>query len=137
MHRTPAAQRYHRRAWVAALVYIGLVATHLVMTRVFSSPAALLTALAVASALPVIALIALLGIYLRDETDEYVRNRLILSILLALGVVLCLSSVLGMLQLGGLIGDVPMFLTFVVWACAWGFAKTWLGWRDRREAARP
>jgi len=134
MKRTPAAQRYHRRASAAALAYVVLIAAHTALPHVLPPPRALMAALAAASALPIVALIVLLGRYLREETDEYVRNRSILSMLLALGVVLSLSSVLGMLQIGGLIGDVPVFLAFVAWACAWGVARLWLERRDRREA---
>lgn len=135
MFRTSAGTRYRRRAWIAALAYAALVAVSALMKMAFSPPPLLVAAVAVASALPIIGLIALLGLYLREETDEYVRNRLILSMLLALGVVLSLSSVFGMLQFGGLVGDLPVFLAFVVWACAWGVAKTWLAWRDQRQAA--
>jgi len=137
MHRTPAAQRYTRRTWAVAAAYLGLIAANTAMTHAFSPPRVLVAAMAVASALPIIAMIALLGLYLREETDEYVRNRSVLSMLLALGAVLSLSSVLGMLQFGGLIGHVPIFLAFVAWACAWGIARSWLERRDRRAAEQP
>lgn len=137
MHRTPAAQRYTRRSWAAAIAYIALVAAQAAMPHLLSPPRALVATLAVTSALPIVALLVVLATYLREETDEYVRNRTILAMLLATGAVLVLSSVVGMLQIGGLVGPVPVFLVFVVWACAWGIAKTWLEWRDRREAASP
>lgn len=137
MHRTPAAQRYTQRTWGISVVYIALVTVNTVMTHAFSPPRALAVAVAVASALPVVALIVTLARYLREETDEYIRNRSIHALLLALGVMLSLSSVLGMLQIGQVIGRVPIFLTFVVWACAWGIATLWLERRDRRDAAQP
>lgn len=136
-HGTSAAQRYHRRSWVAAIAYITLIAANAAMPHVFSPPRILVVAMAVASALPIVALLVLLAVYLHEETDEYVRNRTILAMLLATGAVLVFSSVLGMLQIGGLLGPAPIFLAFVVWACAWGIAKAWLEWRDRREMATP
>ncbi len=135
MQGTPAAQRYTRRSRVAAIAYIALVAASAAMPHVVSPPRALMAALAVASALPILALLMLLAAYLREETDEYVRNRTILAMLLATGVVLVLSSVVGILQIGGLAGPVPVFLAFVVWSGAWGIAKAWLEWRGRHQTA--
>ena len=137
MNKTPAAQRYTRRSWVVVLLYIMVASANAAMPHVFSPPRMLVVTMALVLGLLVVALIVLLAMYLQEETDEYVRNRSILAMLLATGVVLVLSSVLGMLQIGGLIGHVPMFLAFVVWSCAWGIARVWLEWRDRREEVAP
>lgn len=137
MHITPAARNYRRRSWRTAITYVAVIAANTSINHFFPDQSLLITVMAVISALPIIALIAVLAVYLREETDEYVRNRSVLSILLALGVVLSLSSMLGMLQLGGLVGHVPIFLVFVAWACTWGITKFWLEWRDRRGMAKP
>ena len=136
-HGTLAARRYHRRSGITAIAYIALVAANAAIPHVFSPPRVWVVAMAVASALPIVSLLVLLAVYLHEETDEYVRNRTILAMLLATGAVLVFSSVLGMLQIGGLLGPAPIFLVFIVWACAWGIAKVWLEWRDRREMATP
>lgn len=136
MHRTPAARRYLRRFSIVTAIYIALVAANMAATHVFAPPLEVEAALAVIAALPIIAMLMVLGLYLREETDEFVRDRLILSMFIGLGVLLSLSSLLGMLQFSGVVGSLPVFLAFPIWCGAWGIAQTVLAWRDRRTQAQ-
>lgn len=136
MHRTPAARRYRRRSTIIAAVYIALVAANTVATHGYAAPVELLAALAVVSALPIIALLVALGIYLREESDEYVRDSIVMSMVFGLGALLSLSSLLGMLQFAGVVGPLPVFLAFPIWWAASGIARCVIGWRDGRSSAR-
>lgn len=136
MHRTAAAQRYTRRMWKISALYIVLVAVNTVVKYTPDVSKTALALGAIASAIPILLMLVVLGIYLREETDEYVRDRSVIALLAGLGALLSLSSVLGMLQLGGLVEKLPIFLAFPVWCCVWGGTQAVLRWRDRRLAAQ-
>jgi len=130
--RTEAAKRYQRRFAVVTALYIALVATNTALTHL-GDPAPFVAGLmAVLTALPIAAMLALLGIYLREETDEFVRDRTIMSMLIATGVLLSVASIIGMLQFEDLVGTVKVFLAFPLWCAVWGIAQLSLNWRDRR-----
>lgn len=130
--RTSAAKRYTRNIALVSTVYVALVAANTAVTHLLDPPAAVMGAMAVLTALPIVGMLALLGIYLREETDEFVRDRIIYSMLIAIGILLSASSIIGMLQFEKLVGDVPVFLAFPLWCGIWGIAQSWLSWRDKR-----
>lgn len=131
MH-TEAAKRYVRRFSVVTTLYIALVAGNAALDRLIH-PAPLTAGLmAVLTALPIAGMLMVLGLYLREETDEFVRDRIVTSMLIATGVLLSVASVIGMLQFAGLVGTVKVFMAFPLWCAVWGVAQMLLNWRDRR-----
>ncbi|MHA3841276.1 hypothetical protein ACX0GZ_08655 [Sphingomonas aestuarii] len=135
MNRTPAAQRYLRRFTVVTAAYILLIAANVGVSRAFDPSQTVLGLMAIVAALPIVGMLIVLGIYLREESDEFVRDRIVLSMLIGLGVLLSLSSILGMLQFEGLVGELPVFLAFPIWCGAWGIAQSLLALRDKRADA--
>ncbi len=135
MNRTPAAQRYLRRFAVVTLAYVLLIAANVGVSRALDPSQTVLGLMAILTALPIIGMLVVLGVYLREESDEFVRDRIILSMLIGLGVLLSLSSILGMLQFEGLVGELPVFLAFPIWCGAWGIAQSVLALRDKRADA--
>lgn len=135
MNRTLAAQRYLRRFTVVTAAYVLLIAANVGVSRAFDPSQTVLGLMAILTALPIVGMLAVLGIYLREENDEFVRDRIILSMLVGLGVLLSLSSILGMLQFERLVGELPVFLAFPIWCGAWGIAQSLLAWRDKRADA--
>ncbi|MFL9840791.1 hypothetical protein ABS767_07455 [Sphingomonas sp. ST-64] len=130
--RTPAAKRYQRRLAAISATYVALVAANVSVTHLFHPPAPVLGTMAVITALPVVGMLVVLGAYLREETDEFVRDRIIFSMLLAIGILFSASSIIGMLQFEKLVGEVPVFLAFPIWCGIWGMAQSFLSWRDKR-----
>ncbi|RSY83876.1 hypothetical protein DAH66_12130 [Sphingomonas koreensis] len=130
--RTEAAKRYQRRFAVVTALYIALVAGNTALTHLTDPTPFAAGAMAILTALPIAAMLALLGIYLREETDEFVRDRTIMSMLIATGVLLSVASIIGMLQFEDLVGTVKVFMAFPLWCAVWGIAQTLLNWRDRR-----
>lgn len=135
MNRTPAAQRYLRRFTIVTAAYILLIAANVGVSRAFDPSQTVLGLMAIVAALPIVGMLIVLGIYLREESDEFVRDRIVLSMLIGLGVLLSLSSILGMLQFEGLVGELPVFLAFPIWCGAWGIAQSLLALRDKRADA--
>lgn len=135
MDRTPAAQRYLRRFTLVTAVYVLLIAANVGVSWAFDPSQTILGLMAIVAALPIVGMLIVLGIYLREESDEFVRDRIVLSMLIGLGVLLSLSSILGMLQFEGLVGELPVFLAFPIWCGAWGIAQSLLALRDKRADA--
>ncbi|VXC40079.1 hypothetical protein [Sphingomonas sp. AX6] len=135
MNRTPAAQRYLRRFTVVTAAYVLLIAANVGVSWAFDPSQTILGLMAIVAALPIVGMLIVLGIYLREESDEFVRDRIVLSMLIGLGVLLSLSSILGMLQFEGLVGELPVFLAFPIWCGAWGIAQSLLALRDKRADA--
>ncbi len=130
--RTEAAKRYQRRFAVVTALYIALVAGNTAMTHLTDSSPLATGAMAVLTALPIAAMLGVLGVYLREETDEFIRDRIVTSMLIATGVLLSFASVIGMLQFADLVGTVKVFLAFPLWCAVWAVTQSLLCWRDRR-----
>lgn len=130
--RTEAAKRYQRRFAIVTTAYVALVAGNSVLTNQVDPAPLVSGVMAVLSALPIAGMLVVLGLYLREESDEFLRNRIITSMLVATGVLLSLTSVIGMLQFAFLVGPVKAFLAFPVWCAVWGVTQIIFNWRDRR-----
>jgi hypothetical protein len=88
--------------------------------------------LAVLPAIPIVAMLAVMGIYLRDEKDEFLRWMTIEAMLWAMGVVLALTTVVGFLQNFAGVNAPPMFYVFVVFWLVFGVVQWVLQMRSRQ-----
>jgi len=83
--------------------------------------------LALLPALPIFACIAILGIYLSEEKDEFVRTVLVKSSLWATGVVLAFATFWGFLKSHApainRTVNFPMYCVFIVWWVSFGLAE--------------
>lgn len=130
--RTEAAKRYLRRFTTVTALYVALVTGNTALTQAIHPAPLAAGAMAVLTALPIAGMLVVLGLYLREETDEFVRDRVVTSMLIATGVMLSLASVIGMLQFAHLVGTVKVFLAFPIWCGVWGVSQVLLNWRDQR-----
>jgi hypothetical protein len=87
-------------------------------------------ALAVLPALPIIAIFALVGRYLLEEQDEYLRMRMVRQILWTTGLTLAATTLWGFLEDAGL-PHLPMFYVSVFWFAGLGVVGCILNLRDR------
>jgi hypothetical protein len=108
-----AKKRYIAWFIPTMLTYVAAVAgvTWLFNTQPPAPPISYLFALA--PALPVLGLIAVIGRYLVQETDEFVRLRLVISLLIALGFTLSFCAGWGFLEIYAGVPKIGLFN--VVW----------------------
>jgi hypothetical protein len=109
-----AERRYNRGAILASIAYAVLLVGEQYALRYAHLGTAANYALAVLPALPVIAIFALIGRYLVEEQDEYLRMRMIRQILWATGLTLAATTLWGFLEDAGL-PHLPMFYVAVFW----------------------
>lgn len=129
--RTAAAKAYQRRFTVVTVAYVALVGANVLISRALEPSQPVLALMAVVTALPIVGMIAAMGLYLNEETDEFVRHRLVTAMLIALGILFSATSVLGFLQFEHLVGDLPVFLAFPIWCGLFGVIQGLLNLRDR------
>jgi len=125
-----AQRRYNGRVIVAALAYAVLLIGEQYALRHALVPRAAGYALAVLPALPIIAIFVLVGRYLVEEQDEYLRLRMVRQILWATGLTLAATTLWGFLEDAGL-PHLPMFYVSVVWFAGLGIAGCIVNLLDR------
>lgn len=132
MSMTAAARRYTRRFPLMMIAY-GVVLTGATwIAKNFALEGAALVALAILSMLPIAGGLAVMGRYLIEETDEYVRQRTVMGMLFSIGVLLSISTALGFLQQHEFISHVDLLWAFPIWCVVASIAQCWIMWRDSR-----
>jgi hypothetical protein len=111
----PAALRYRRRfmAAMATYVFALIVALGVHIRLHLTGPVAYVVA--VLPALPLVAAIGVMGLYLREETDEVERSIKSESALWATGGLLAVATVWGFLEMFKLVPHVEVWWAFPVW----------------------
>jgi hypothetical protein len=115
-----AAKRYTRRFLVGMSGYVVLLVVALNAFVTLRPTGPLAYALAVAPAIPLVGCIAVIGLYLKEEQDEFVRAVASQSALAACGGVLAIATVWGFLEQFHLAPHVPGWATFPLWAVLFG-----------------
>ncbi|HEY0115717.1 MAG TPA: hypothetical protein VGB54_08350 [Allosphingosinicella sp.] len=95
---------------------------------------ALLILLAILPALPILGVVAVMGLYLAEESDEYLRQRTVLAMLIGTGLLLAVATVWGFLEDDGVVPHVPAYWAFCVWCAGLGIAQVAIALRDRRAS---
>ena len=116
MPRFNAAQRrYNKRVIGLSLLYaLLLVAAIMVFKRMHpSGPLAWL--LAILPALPIMAIVAAMGRYLVEESDEYLRAMEVRKSLIATGFMLTVTTGWGFLQSFELLPHVDFYWAAIIW----------------------
>lgn len=128
---TPPMRRYLARFFPAMLAYAGVLFGSLWTIRNLDPKGPLLWALAIAPALPIIAVIAIMGLYLIEETDEFIRAMLVQAMLWGIGATLAGCTAWGFLENVGLVEHLPLFMVFPVFCAAMALAQPLVRWRYR------
>ena len=82
--------------------------------------------LAILPAIPITAMLAVMGIYLRDEKDEFLRWITIQALLWATGVVLTCTTVGGFLESFAKVKAPSAYWAFIVYWLVFGAVQFWL-----------
>ena len=115
MLKNPAIRRYNRRVIMLSLVYaITLLgAGYLFNHHLIGGPIAY--GVAMLPALPIIGIFAAIGLYLVEETDEYVRMKMVRQTLWASGFALSIATIWGFLESFDLVAHVESYYVAVLW----------------------
>lgn len=121
MFSTPAVRRYTRSILLLSVAYalilfgtVGFFRNH----PGIADPSAYL--IAALPALPIVGMVAVIGRYLVEEKDEYLRMLMARQALLATGLTLAIATVWGFVEDAGLAPHVPAFYVAVLWFAGFG-----------------
>lgn len=128
---SPAGRRYLKRFIPAMVAYLVLIfgASFAFRDPGLSGPLA--WAIAVAPALPIVAVIAIMGLYIKEETDEFQRRILIESMLWGFGVTLTVTTVSGFLEMYVHTPGLQSFWAFPIFCLAMGVSQLFVRRRYR------
>ena len=113
-----AATRYRNRFLVTMGVYVAVLLSVSMVVRHLHPTGPLAYLLATLPALPILAVLAIVAMYLTEETDEFQRNLLIHSMLIAIGLTLATTTVWGFLEI---FAGIPHFLAYLAFPLFWFF----------------
>ncbi|WP_232492617.1 hypothetical protein [Novosphingobium kaempferiae] len=127
---SPATRRYNRRAMAWSFAYMVLLFVAIAGAKAGAN-GALLWLLAVLPALPILYLLWAMARYLVEETDEYLRMRVVTAALWATGLLLGLATLWGFLETFRLVPHVAGWAAIPVWAIGLGLGSAFVRWRER------
>jgi hypothetical protein len=117
---SPAIIAYNRRMLIWSFSYMIALFTAISVFNQYSPTGPLLWIIALLPALPIVYFVWVLGRYLAEETDEYIRMKQISAGLFATGVLLMLATIWGFLEMFGVAPHVPSWAAIPVWAIGLG-----------------
>ncbi|WP_336985398.1 hypothetical protein [Altererythrobacter aquiaggeris] len=128
---SPAVATYTKGIMASSFAYaIGLgIAVRLHNTMELTGIIAVLVALL--PVIPTLAMVYVMGKYLTDETDEYLKHRAMIANVMGLGAVLCAGSLWGFLETFEIVPHVPGWWVVPIWAIGLGIGQCWMTFRDR------
>jgi len=129
--KSPAARRYLARFLPAMLLYVGVLFGSIAILRYMAPTGPLLWIVAVAPALPIIGAIVAMGLYMVEETDEFLRATLAQAMLWGIGVTMTVCTVWGFLENADLLPHPPLYLIFPLFCFSFGVAQPFVSRRYR------
>jgi hypothetical protein len=116
--KNPAMRRFSRRFLIAMVCYATTLILALLARKHLHPNLVMAGLLAIATAIPVVAVIACVGLYLKEETDEFQRQLLTQNILWSTGCTLTSTTIWGLLEL---FTPVPRLEAFSIFSLFWVF----------------
>lgn len=120
-----AVRRYLRGMMASALAYMLGLGVALWVWRNLEPSQAVTWLLAMLPILPIFWMIYVMGRYVAEETDEYLRHRAIMASLVGLGFVLAIGSFWGFLETFELVPHVPGWWAVPIWAVGMALGQFW------------
>ncbi|MFZ4607061.1 MAG: hypothetical protein ACOYM5_12465 [Caulobacter sp.] len=122
-NNSPAGRRYLKRFIPTMIAYVVLVFGASFAFRLLDPTGPVAWLIAVAPALPIVAMIAIMGLYIREEKDEFQRNVLIESMLWGMGLTLSATTVAGFLEMYVHTPPMQSFWAFPLFCGAMGLSQ--------------
>lgn len=117
---SPALLRYNKGVLLTSLGYLlGMAIAVYVWNNAPMSPG-LAFGISLLPAIPTLAMIGVMGRYLTDESDEYLRYRAIMAALWGLGLVLTLGTFWGFLEMFEVVPHIWSWWVLPAWAIGMG-----------------
>ena len=128
-----AVQRYNRRMLYWSLGYVLCLGTAITIKNYLEPTGLLLWTIAILPSLPMAYFVWVLGRYIVEEDDEYLRLRSINAGLIGLGFVLIFGGFWGFLETFKVVPHIDAWWVVPVWAIGLGVGQIFLSLRDKRE----
>ncbi|OAN84029.1 hypothetical protein A8B77_06275 [Erythrobacter sp. EhN03] len=116
---------YNRRIVFSSLGYVLGLGIAVTLWNSYQLSDALVFAISLLPTLPTFGIIWAMARYLAEEQDEYLRHRMIMAALVALGVVLAIGIFYGFLEMFELVPHIWAWWVLPVWAIGLGLAQLW------------
>jgi len=129
--KSKAEKRYTKRLVVTMSVYLVLVFGTTRLVRHEHVQGSFLYVCAVMPSLAILWMLYVQALYLKEETDEYVRQQVVNSLLGATGLVLGLTACSDFLRSYTPHGTLPPFTVFVVFWMSFGLMQAVQSMRNR------
>jgi hypothetical protein len=126
---SPAIVRYTKGMAATALLYVLGLGLAITLDQRMELSGAMAFLVALLPIGPTLGMIWVMGRYLVEEQDEYLRHRAMIASLVGLGVVLAVGSFWGFLETFGLVPHVPSWWAVPVWAIGMGLGQAWMALR--------
>lgn len=126
-----ATSRYNKGMMASAMLYVFGLGIAVYLDSVLEIDRELMWVAAFLPILPIFAMIWVMGRYIVEEEDEFLRQRAIIAALGGLGLLLGLASLWGFLEQFDLVPHVRGWWSLPVWAFGMGVTRMWLMFRDR------
>jgi hypothetical protein len=107
----------------AGLSYVVLLFAGMAIARYYAPPVAARVLLAIAVAVPVLFMIRAMALLLKEETDEYLRMRIVNQSLVATGFMLTIATLYGFLNAFDVAPRVDAWAAFPLWAVGLGIGR--------------
>jgi hypothetical protein len=120
---SPATKIYNRRALIWSFGYVVMLVLAIMANRAWQPTGPLAWLIALLPSLPIFFLIWSMGAYVVEETDEYLRQRTIVSALWATGFLLAVATCYGFLETFRLVPHVDSWAAVPVWAIGLGIGR--------------
>ena len=130
-----AIRRYFRRFVPSMTAYLVLLIGSNLARRAWHPGGVGLVALAVLPALPIVAVIWSMGMYIVEQSDEYQRLRLVKATLMGTALMLSTTTVWSFLEDAHLLPAKPVHFAFPLWCVGLLTAQAGL-WLQERLAER-
>lgn len=121
-----ASVRYIKGIMASSLAYMLGLGVALWVWRNMEPSTAVTWLLALLPIIPIFATIYVMGRYIVEEQDEYLRHRAIMASLVGLGFVLAIGSFWGFLETFDLVPHVPGWWSVPIWALGMGVGQAWM-----------
>lgn len=116
---------YNRRIVFSSLGYVLGLGIAVTLWNSYQLSDALVFAISLLPTVPTFGIIWAMARYLAEEQDEYLRHRMIMAALVALGVVLAIGIFYGFLEMFELVPHIWAWWVLPVWAIGLGLTQLW------------
>lgn len=124
-------RRYVRRMWLTMAIYTVVLIAVIRLFDTAPPTGPLKYAAAVAPAIPLLANFWFYGRYILEETDEFRRLQIVMTMLIGLAIVLATTTVWGFLETLAGAPHIPLYFVALVYVVAQGLSAPLVAWRYR------